>query len=470
MEHARAILLLFGGLATLGCGASEPVEPGPAGYGGWTPDQKLSSQALNGPRGLLDLRGIIHAHSVYSHDACDGEPRDEQTGAIDEACLADFRGGICRSAHDFVMLTDHSDSFRDTPYPDVLLHLPEQGDELVKRDGSAVANWVACKEGQRALVMAGTETATMPVGLEAHVADTPEQRGAIYGSTSDDDLDTIQQHGAVVLLQHTEDWSVDQIVDMKVDGFEMFNLHANTITGAGGAVSLLTKTSTPELLPQSDLVFMPIVNEDARYLDRWSGALAKGAHRVTTMGTDCHRNTFPQMLPDGERIDSYRRMMVWFSNHLLVEAEADGSWDDRHLKDALRGARLYGAFELLGYPEGFDFHAQVDSTVHEMGAVGLSLQDSVELVVKRPRVRELAEAAPQPELRVRLLRATAQDGWQLVAESSSDAELRHTVTEAGAYRAEVRMKPRHLEPFLASYAELAEQDFVWIYANAIHVK
>jgi len=456
-------------MLNLGCGASEPVDTGPAGYGGWTPDQKLQSLPQEGPRGLLDLRGIIHAHSVYSHDACDGEPRDEQSGDINEPCLQDLREGICRSAHNFVMLTDHSDSFRETPYPDVLLHLPEQGDELVERGGHAVANWVGCGNDQRALVMAGTETATMPVGLEEHVADTPEDRSAIYGSTSDDALDSLQQHGGVVLLQHTEDWSVDQIVSMKVDGFEMFNLHANTITGAGGAFSLLNKTATPELLPQSDLVLMPIVNEDERYLDRWSGALAQGVHRVTTMGTDCHRNTFPQLMPDGERIDSYRRMMVWFSNHLLVEAEADGSWDDRHLKDALRSARLFGVFELLGYPEGFDFHGLVDGAVHEMGAK-LSLADSVELVVKLPAVRELAEAAPQPELSMRLLRATVKDGWELIAESTGQAELRHDVDQAGAYRAEVRMKPRHLEPFLASYAELAEQDFVWIYSNAIQVQ
>ena len=40
---------------------------------------------------------------------------------------------------------------------------------------------------------------------------------------------------------------------------------------------------------------------------------------VTTVGTDCHRNTFPQLLPDGERIDSYRRMMLW-TNDVLVSA------------------------------------------------------------------------------------------------------------------------------------------------------
>src|SRR5688572_27158987 len=65
-------------------------------------------------RGFLDRRGIIHAHSVYSHDACDGKPRDEATGAIDAACLEDFRRGLCQTQHDFIMMTEHDESFSRT--------------------------------------------------------------------------------------------------------------------------------------------------------------------------------------------------------------------------------------------------------------------------------------------------------------------------------------------------------------------
>ena len=118
-----------------------------------------------------------------------------------------------------------------------------------------------------------------------------------------------------------------------------------------------------------------------------------------------------------------------------------------------------GAFELLGYPLGFDFHATDNGTVHEMGSTAPSQS---ELVVVRPTVRELDE---QPPMTLRILRATA-DGWQLVAESS-DASLRITPQQAGAYRAEVRMQPRHLLPVLSAYASLAEREFVWIYSNAI---
>ncbi|MBW2457894.1 MAG: hypothetical protein JRI68_25540, partial [Deltaproteobacteria bacterium] len=260
-------------------------------------------------------------------------------------------------------------------------------------------------------------------------------------------------------------WSPDQIIDLGVDGFEMFNLHANLYVGAAGMMSLLMKIETPEQLPHSDLVLMPIINEDPTYLDIWSAVLAREARRVTVIATDIHQNTLWRELPDGERVDSYRRAFIWMSNHLLIRPEADGSWDDQHLKDALANARLYGAFELLGYPEGFDYHALENGEPEEMGSE-VSLAAGVDLVVTMPSVRDLDPEYPLPELTIRLLKAE-EDGWQVVAESDTDVE--HSVTEPGAYRAEVRMKPRHLEPFLSSYADLAEEDFVWLYGNAIYV-
>lgn len=101
---------------------------------------------------------------------------------------------------------------------------------------------------------------------------------------------------------------------------------------------------------------------------------------MTTLGNDCHRDTFPQLLPDGERIDSYRRMMLWFTNHLLVRLRGDGP-------------------------------------------CAASIQ----------RRTVFEPAAP------------------------------------GAYRAQARIRPRHLRSHLASYANLADTDFVWIYANPIYV-
>ena len=108
---------------------------------------------------------------------------------------------------------------------------------------------------------------------------------------------------------------------MPIDGFEMYNLHANAFLGVGALLDIIGHLKDADArLPQPDLFLLPVVSEDPELLATWGSVLARGAHRVTTMGTDCHRNSLPQILPDGERIDSYERMMAWFSNHLLVRS------------------------------------------------------------------------------------------------------------------------------------------------------
>ena len=59
------------------------------------------------------------------------------------------------------------------------------------------------------------------------------------------------------------------------------------------------------------------------------------------------------------------------------------------------------------------------------------------------------------------------NGWDVVAEA--DGDLDYTAADPGAYRAEIRIEPRHLAPYLASFASLAERSFVWIYGDAIYV-
>jgi hypothetical protein len=442
------------------CGSDE--EPEKDEPSGWKPGVVFPTERVPGSRGFLDRRGLIHAHSVYSHDACDGEPRDEND-QINLPCLDDFRSGVCATQHDFVMLTDHSESFARSEYPDVLLYDASRNDALLERNGQPVANRLACPEADSTLILAGTETSVMPVGLEAHVGATEAERKAVYDSTAPVDIEQLKAAGAVFLVQHTEEWTADQLSTLPIDGFEMYNLHANTELGAGAVLELLFNMEQPELLPLSDLVYVPLVSEDPRYVDTWSQVLASGVKRVTTMGTDCHRNTFPALLPDGERVDSYRRMMSWFSNHLLVQPDAGGTFDDLALKDALRAGRLFGVFEVFGFPQGFDFHAESSTGIREMGDE-VPLSDAPVLSVTAPVVQ--GGASPEPEVRIVIVRATSTT-WSLVAEGSES--VNHTPTEAGAYRAEVRIRPRHLKKYLSSYAHLADEEFVWIYANPIYV-
>lgn len=458
---AAAMAMAIGLSAQIGCHQASKAPP-PAR---WTPGRVYSSPASTTSRGLIDRRGLIHSHSVYSHDACDNKPVVD--GQRDPVCFDDFRRGLCESKNDFVMLTDHRASFADTPYPDALLYRPERGDKLIEREGRPVASWAACPDGSKALILAGSESGTMPVGLEAHVS--KELQDEAYGDHTPAGIAALKANGAVVLVAHTEGWTKDQLTALPLDGFEMYNLHANTLVGAGGVLEILVHLSEKDLaLMHPDLIALAIISEDPRYLNTWSQVLAAGVKRVTTMGCDCHRNAFQVKLDDGERVDSYRRMMSMFSNHLLVRPDASGGFDDRALKDALRSGRLYGVFEVFGVPVGFDYRAEVGSAPHEMGEE-IALLDHPTLFVARPQMRDLDPAVPAPELTLRILRATDR-AWEVVAEAAG-GDLRFSPAVAGAYRAEVRITPRHLAPYLGAYKDTyTKRDFVWIYANPIYVR
>lgn len=465
MKRCALRSVLWGAAAIVGVGCTDhPVvatEPQPPD--GWAPSVIVPSEPSAGVRGYLDVRGLIHAHSVYSHDACDGEPRvgDEDSGPINEPCFEDFRRDMCVVGHDFIMLTDHRTSFGRTEFPDVLLYRQDRGDELIEHEGVTTANQAACPDGPPVTILAGNEAATMPVGLEGHIDPDVSTRQDHYGQATPEVVQAYKDNGAVTLVAHTEDWTAEELIDLGLDGFEMYNIHANLISGVGLLLDLLPVLDQPEELPHPDLLIAPVVHEQESYLSTWSEVLAAGARRVTTMGTDCHRNAFADILEDGERVDSYRRMMKWFSNHLLV---APG-WDDRDLKDALRAGRLYGSFDVFGYPSGFDYHAIVGGDVQEMGAE-VSLADGVELHVSMPSVTDLGEEPEPPKLTARILRATS-GGWEVVAEGEGDLDV--TVDEPGAYRAEIRMEPRHLRFYLRKHADLAENDYPWVYANPIYV-
>lgn len=463
--------ILVTALGTLAVACEDPPAPPPTPR--WAPGLVYPSEPGR-VRGFLDVRGLIHAHSVYSHDACDEKPVDEN-GVRDAVCFDDFRRGLCQAKHDFVFLTDHRDSFNATELPEALLYRAERGDVLVERDGGATANLAACPDGTSALIMAGNEGEMMPVGLERHAAATPEARDAIYGARTPEAAAAMHDNGAVVLLSHPEDYSVDDLKSFPVDGFENYNLHANTLLGAGTALSLLLRVQQGDTgVPHPDLFVLSIWSEDPVYLNRWGNVLASGKRVVSTMGTDCHRNTFTALLADGERVDSYRRMMIAFSNHLRVRPAADGSVDDRALKEALAAGRNYGAFEMLGYPVGFDVVAEADGAFFEMGE---TVPLGARLRVARPRVKNLDPSREPPRITVRVLRATeSTEGFVEVA-SSSDEVLEVPLEQAGAWRAEVRMLPLHLREDLGDddltlLDEFAAQgkDYVWIYGGPLYVQ
>src|SRR6476659_244901 len=94
-------LLLCGLLAA--CGASMPTTKLPEWQKSLPPASVI---ATGSARGFTTARGIVHLHSPYSHDACDGMPRDA-AGTPNEPCLQHLRAALCTDKIDFAALTDH---------------------------------------------------------------------------------------------------------------------------------------------------------------------------------------------------------------------------------------------------------------------------------------------------------------------------------------------------------------------------
>lgn len=416
----------------------------------WSPERAPLDETS--PTGRPWRRGIVHLHSHYSHDACDGEPMPD--GVPDEACLADLRAALCDNAIDYAFLTDHPAHAASQPYEDLLL--VRDGDEVI--DG--IANRMACPNGQRPLLMPGIEDELMPVGLDAHAGAVGAEAEAIYGAATAASIDAERAAGALVLQAHTESQALRTLEDRQAAGLagvELFNLHAMVDPDIRAEALGLDATDwlgdvgtflTGQTDAEPDLVFLGFYQEQAVSIERWEALGALGPV-VATAGTDAHQNALPMAMADGERVDSYRRMIRWFSNVLLVDDDSPAAH-----QEALAAARLFVAFEALGTPTGFD----VRYGALEMGG---SAPVGETLTVGCPT---LAPTSPQrgeaPVITVQVLK----DGqpWQTGCGA-------WTLTEPGLYRVRVDIEPRHLAAFLDDKADWAQRSYPWLYSNLLRV-
>jgi hypothetical protein len=478
---AIALLAFCGAGALALCSCGTPGEPADAGMDAPAPDagplpppwphDLPPSETLGTRRGFRVARTIIHLHSPLSHDACDGE------GWVDgmlarPGCLASLRRAACTLRMDALMLTDHAPHVNEVRFEDALWI--QDGDETVRAgDGSVIASRLACPDGRRILVTVGAENDLMPVGLLRHPGDAaadPEALLAVYERDGAEAADTFRAAGALVFYPHTEDKTLERIRATRPDGIEIYNIHANVDPRirmnhldlpAADHLAMLLRFTQPAYRLEPDLAFLSFFAENRNALGKWDTLLAEGWQLTGIGGCDAHENTFTQEMPDGERGDSYRRVMRWHSNHLLVE-----SLDRDGVMTALAAGRLYVAFEGFGTPVGFDFHARADDgTIVEMGG---TIAPGATLRVVRPALPEGFPADPPPVLRLRILRA--QEGGAVEVASGDGETLDYVATVPGAYRAEVRIVPEHTRPYLGAYGDQLIREHVWVYSNAIQVR
>jgi hypothetical protein len=221
----------------------------------------------------------------------------------------------------------------------------------------------------------------------------------------------------------------------------------------------------PETLESADpdLLLLGFLHENKRDVVHWDRMLY---HRQTVgiLATDVHRNALAwPPLPDGDRIDSYRRLMKWFANYVLVKDQTP-----EEIEGAVRKGRLYGAFQVFGEPVGFDYYAQTPSQAFEMGDE-VSLSASPVLHVKLPQFYRMDPNLEKPIMTARIFKA-GKDGSTPPVALSTNQDLVFSVTEAGTYRAEISIVPLHLKKWLGNDPKRFWNEYPLVYANAIFVR
>jgi len=467
--------LLFSFLSMAGC----PAEP-PTGNGDDARIPFMPSEWQSGPpvmqgevRGREAIRVIAHLHSHWSHDACDGAPQPD--GVPDEACYQDLRKGLCINRIDFAFLSDHPGHASEADYETLLLF--REGDEVVTTDaGVIVGTRVSCENGHQVTLLPGIESSDMmPLAIDAHI-----EQG--YSGTTEEAWDRVSDVGGLRWIAHTETRDVVALQAMGVEGIELYQLHANLAPnlreeflgldpfGYLGELGPFIFPETNGILdpPHPDLAplgFLQLNEPSIVALE----TLGQSQHLGITGGTDAHQNVFPANASDFERIDSYRRMMRWFNNWLLLPPGAELTPDVA--QEALRAGRAFVVFEIFGTPERFD--VELLDGESSAGSLGdeLSYREGMRLRVLPP-VLDLRSPRGRdaPEVITRVYYADPA-GRTLLSEDQGEAPIEVDVPGPGVLRVEVWIRPRHLRPYLGEVADDYTDTLVpWIQTGGVFLR
>lgn len=413
-----------------------------------------------------DYRAIIHLHSHYSHDACDGNP--QPNGIPDEECLADLREALCTVLIDVAFLSDHpTHSTEVMSFED--LFLIREGDTPIYDGDILISNQINCGSGHTVLVLPGVESdAMMPLGLTQHI------NGDYNGSQ--ESLDAIDAQGAVSWIAHTEEREVDVLLSMELHGLELYQLHANLdpdiraeylgldpVGFLNDVQPFFFPLEDEEDPPHPDLAPLGFLLPNEPSIEKWE-AVGQIQRIGISGGTDAHQNVFPIDASDGERIDSYRRMMRWFNTRIQIEGEPT----PQKVIEGLKEGRTWIAFETFGTPKGFDLKANSEGIEYPIGAA-LNLSSDSILVATLPTLHpESPQGIEEPSIEGRLYRADTE-GRALI-QTWTEGDVTVQIDQPGVYRVEVWIKPLHLKPYLGANPEYSELWKPWIYSGGLFVR
>lgn len=459
----RSVNALLFAVSLIGCTTDTPdsdteadTTPPPT----WNRLRPRLDDAIAPVRGVVPSRVITHLHSPWSHDACDSEGYVD--GVIDTACLADLRRGLCEAGIDLAFMTDHPAHAAEQPYEE-LWH-PQPGDDSVFLGDTAVGGFVPCDDGSQTAWLPGFEDELMPLGMQEHLPGDRAEREAAYNRSDIPTLQAMTDAGAMVFVAHTEQRALEPLRVQRESGLvgvEIFNAHAmfapnirEEFLGLDGLgwLDAIGPFTRPDGTAEPDLLLMGVLDLQGPSIATFDALLADGPV-VGIAGTDAHQNVLGLELRDGERLDSYRRALSWFSNYVYADDTTPAG-----IRAALGAGRSAVVFEVLGVPDGFDLYVEGDAGTAEMGS---DFSGAGELVLDCPTVASSFPQGPDaPEITAIVLK----DGNAWASGCG-----RHTLDGPGVYRAQVNIVPHHLTPFLGDSAADFLHLYPWILSNAIRV-
>jgi hypothetical protein len=492
MKSNRFLLMLFAGVATL-CTPVVMIACGSPTQSHYTTSLPVSEE-LSGPRGYRVARVVTHFHSPYSWDACDHN--GVVNGKPNQDCLAHLKHSLCMNHVDYLFLTDHPDNMADYEMSDLVLDTtnaeaseptpspspsPSASESPTPTPTESPATQLVhslepCSDGFVSRIEAGFEDKVMAMGMTKHLETDPKVRRAIYASPTPELVERLHKESdALVFIPHTESKSVDWIKSLKPDGIEIYNFHANVdpkirkknldLPPFKPVAGLMPYLADPYHELNADFSFLAFLEVSPVYGKMWSSLVGSGLKVAGIGGTDSHENVFAQKGSDGERLDGHRRITRMMSNHFLVK-----TLDPVEMKEAMRAGRGWMVFEGLGSPVGMDFYAEVNGNVTGVGDSGtLAEGEEANIVVKLPTLHPSSPQGPKaPQIQIKLKQVLTDGTDQVVAEST-DADLNFKTSKPGPYRAELSIRPHHLEPYIKPFQKKATEDFLWIETNHLYL-
>jgi hypothetical protein len=390
---------------------------------------RAQRQPVTNHTGWTEYRGILHAHSKYSHDSL--VPLEEILRVL-KATHIDF---ICLSDHPVEGRADFDLQWRG-------LH-----------DGKLFIPGFEMKEG------------VMPFGVAAGVVLSNQTDSATLAKQ-------ISQNGGLLFYAHSEeprDWERPELV-----GMEVYNIHTDFKRRRNGLLSML-----PDLLLNQrkypEHVFRTLFQRPTDLLQRWD-ELNRKRHITGIAGNDAHQNVglrgiytssgtirvddtspkppkefklnwltrrlaricFGPLEPGRQlfhlQLDPYERSARFVNTHVLAQFLSEPS-----VLEALRAGRVFVGFDMIADSSGFCWIASAGTNQVVMG----------ESLAFSPEVR-LHAGSPLP------CRFTViKDGASCLQQEGRALEW--TPPGPGKYRVEAELK-------------ILQKWVPWVYANPIELR